>query len=73
MYRTRSKGGWVSDGGATSPDVNGGGPLWDVTDDGGIVYAKNGAYVMAIMSSIPADHDSLHALTAAIDAAHSEM
>lgn len=72
-YRTRSKGGWIEDGGARYDWLNGGGPEWDVTDDGGIVYARNGTYVMAIMSSIPADHDALNSLTAAIDAAHSEM
>lgn len=72
-YRTRSKGGWIADGGAVYAGVNGGGPLWDVTDDGGIVYATNGDYVMAIMSSIPANHGALHTLTAAIDAAHAEM
>ena len=72
-YRTRSKGGWISDGGVCYDWLNGGGPEWDVTDDGGIVYARNGAYVMAILSSIPANHDALNGLTAAIDAAHSEM
>ena len=72
-YRTRSKGGWIADGGAIYAGVNGGGPLWDVTDDGGIVYAANGDYVMAIMSSVPANHGALHTLTAAIDAAHDEM
>ena len=53
--------------------LNGGGPEFDVTDDGGIVYANNGAYVMAIMSSVPANHGALHTLTATIDAAHDEM
>ncbi len=72
-YRTRSKGGWIAAGGRIVEGLNGGGPEFDVTDDGGIVYAKNGAYVMAIMSSIPADHGALHTLTAAIDAAHDEM
>lgn len=72
-YRTRSKAGWIDAGGAKNPTINGGGPLWRVSDDGGIVYAKNGAYVVAIMSSVPADHDALNALTAAIDAAHSAM
>ncbi|MDO4806660.1 MAG: hypothetical protein Q4A07_05365 [Coriobacteriales bacterium] len=72
-YRTRSKAGWIDAGGPTSSSVNGGGPLWRVSDDGGIVYAKNGAYVMAIMSSVPANHNVLNALTAAIDAAHTAM
>lgn len=73
-YRTRSKAGWIDDGEATRVSgVNGGGPLYKVSDDGGIVYAHNGTYVMAIMSSVPADHDMLNGLTAAIDAAHSQM
>ncbi|MBR3159166.1 MAG: hypothetical protein IKF14_08715, partial [Atopobiaceae bacterium] len=72
-YRTRSKGGWIADGGRIVAGLNGGGPEFDVTDDGGIVYANNGAYVMAIMSSVPANHGALHTLTATIDAAHDEM
>ena len=72
-YRTRSKAGWIDDGGGVVPGVNGGGRLYRVSDDGGIVYARNGAYVMAIMSSVPANHDMLNGLTSAIDRAHSEM
>jgi len=73
MYRTRSKGGWIDAGGSRNPNINGGGPQYCVADDGGIVYARNGTYVVAIMSSTPADHDMLNELTAAIDTAHSEM
>lgn len=62
-YRTRSKAGWIVD-----PE-----PRYNVSDDGGIVYASNGAYVIAIMSSIPANQDMLNQLTAAIDAAHAAM
>ncbi len=72
-YRTRSKGGWIADGGVSTPSVNGGGPLWNVSDDGGIVYADNGPYVVAIMSSVPANHDMLDQLTDAIDGAHAEI
>ena len=73
QYRTRSKGGWIADGGVSTPSVNGGGPLWNVSDDGGIVYAANGPYVVAIMSSVPANHDMLDQLTSAIDGAHAEI
>lgn len=72
-YRTRSKAGWIDAGGAVIAGVNGGGQFWRVSDDGGIVYASNGAYVVAIMSSVPANHPMLNGLTSAIDAAHQEM
>ena len=65
-WRTRSKAGWI-----VTTDAGWG--FWNATDDGGIVYADNGAYVVAIMSSVPADFTVLPELTAAIDAAHSEM
>lgn len=72
-YRTRSKAGWTNFGGERYPNINGGGPLWDVAVDGGIVYARNGDYVMAIVSSAVGNHSMLHPLTAAINAAHEEM
>ena len=72
-YRTRTKAGWIDAGGYVYPGVNGGGQLYRVSDDGGIVYAHNGPYVMAIMSSVPANHNVLDNLTRAIDRAHSEM
>ena len=72
-YTTRSKGGWIATGGPVIAGINGGGPFWNVTDDAGIVYATNGPYVIAIMSSVPSNHDALNGLTAALDAAHREM
>lgn len=59
--------------GAVVSGVNGGGQLYRVSDDGGIVYANNGSYIVAIMSRVPANHDYLNGLTSAIDSAHSEM
>jgi putative cell wall-binding protein len=72
-FRTRSKAGWVSYGGPIYEGVNDGKPLWDVADDGGIVYANNGTYVMAIMSNIPAGPNLLNVLTETLNIAHSEM
>lgn len=72
-YPTRTKAGWIASGGPRSARINGGGPYWDVSDDAGIVYALNGPYVIAIMSSVPANHDALNGLVSAIDAAHREM
>ncbi|MBR3326282.1 MAG: hypothetical protein IKG22_03055 [Atopobiaceae bacterium] len=63
LYKTQSKAGWIQDDYA----------YWNVTNDGGIVYADNGPYVLAIMSSVPADFSKLHDLTRALDRAHSEM
>jgi len=48
-------------------------PYYNVSDDGGIVYANNGPYVIAIMSSVPANQNMLNTLTKAIDRAHSEI
>ena len=62
-YRTRSKAGWIVDAS----------PYYNVSDDGGIVYANNGPYVIAIMSSVPANQNMLNTLTKAIDRAHSEI
>ncbi|MDO4797450.1 MAG: serine hydrolase [Coriobacteriales bacterium] len=62
-YRTQSKGGWIEN------DY----PYWNVTNDGGIVYAENGTYVLAIMSSVPANFYELHNLTRALDAVHDEI
>lgn len=63
QYRTQSKAGWIEHSYA----------YWNVTNDGGIVYAENGTYVLAIMSSVPADFSKLHSLTRAIDTAHGEI
>ena len=62
-YKTQSKAGWIQD------DYS----YWNVTNDGGIVYADNGPYVLAIMSSVPADFSKLHNLTRALDHAHGEI
>lgn len=74
-YRTRSKAGWVNGGGELllDPLVNNGGPIYEVSIDGGIVYAPNGTYVVAIMSNVPANQAMLNELTLALDAAHNEM
>ena len=72
-YTTRSKAGWVNAGGDIVPGINHGKPCFEASDDGGIVYAKNGAYVLAIMSNVPGDPNVLDALTLAIDAAHNEI
>ena len=62
-YRTQSKGGWIEHEYA----------YWNVTNDGGIVYAENGPYVLAIMSNVPANFYELHNLTRALDAVHDEI
>ncbi len=63
LYRTQSKAGWIENEH----------PYWNSTNDGGLVYAENGTYVLAILSSVPANFYELHDLTRAIDAVHSEI
>ena len=70
---TRSKAGYIDAEGETHPAINGGKPIFRVSNDAGVVYAANGPYVVAIMSNVPADLSALDELTLAIDAAHAEM
>ncbi|MDO4538480.1 MAG: serine hydrolase [Coriobacteriales bacterium] len=62
-YTTRSKGGWIDDGGK----------YYQVTNDAGIVYAEGGPYVVAIMSDLRAEMYRLYPLVEAINAAHAEI
>lgn len=62
-YRTQSKAGWIQ----TEY------PYWNATDDGGLVFADNGTYVIAILSNVPANFGELYDLTSAIDAIHDEI
>lgn len=43
------------------------------TVEGGVVFAKNGAYVLAVMTNAPALLDDLVPLEAALDRAHQDM
>lgn len=72
-YITRSKAGYIDAEGEIVEGINYGKQVFRVSDDGGIVYAPNGAYVVAIMSNVPDNHDALNPLTLAIDKAHQEM
>ncbi|MDO4538582.1 MAG: serine hydrolase, partial [Coriobacteriales bacterium] len=62
-FTTRSKGGWIDDGGK----------YYQVTNDAGIVYADNGPYVVSIMSDLRAQMSRLYNLVEAINAAHAEI
>jgi len=72
-YITRSKAGYINAEGDLDETINHGRPTFEVSDDGGIVYAGDKPYVVAIMSNVPDNHDILNDLTLSIDAAHSEM
>lgn len=60
-YRTDSKAGWYTDGDRR------------VTNDAGIVYSSSGSYVLALMSTLPADMGALHRLVKVLDEIHQEM
>ncbi len=60
-YRTDSKAGWYPDGERRT------------ANDAGIVYAPSGPYVLALMSTLPADMDSLHRLVYVLNEMHKEM
>lgn len=72
-HKTRSKAGYIDAGGEIHAAINGGKPTFQVSNDGGVVYAANGPYVVAIMSNVPDHLPALDELTLAIDAAHAEM
>jgi|GEM_PF-2438204 hypothetical protein len=61
-YLTRSKAGWI-------PHMKN----VSATADGGIVYAGDHPYVVAIMTDIPSDFNRLKALMNDLEAAHREM
>ena len=62
--RVASKAGYVA---------NGVGSPYNASCDGGIVYAANGSYVLAVMSNIPAYLPMLEDTVRAIDALHAEV
>lgn len=60
---TRSKAGWISDESA----------YYQASHDAGLVYADNGTYAVAILSSVPADLTAIEPLAAALDLAHDDL
>ncbi len=61
-YQTQSKAGWYpSDG------------IYTASADGGIVYASNGSYVVAVMSNVPGNVSRLDGIVRTLDNIHDKM
>lgn len=61
LYSVQSKAGWIAEGGLSA------------SNDAGIVWANNGPYLVAILSSFPSNTARLSDLVWALEAAHNEM